>query len=62
MLKDLKGIRITAIFFLGLTVILGVLYLIKGVFNTLVNLILAASLIVASYFMLNREVRMLFKK
>lgn len=54
--------RITAIFFSSLTVILGILYLIKGVFSPLLNLILAASLAVATYFMLNREVKMLFAK
>lgn len=54
--------RVVAIFFSSLTVLLGALYLIKGVFNPLINLILASSVLVASYFMLSREVKMLFTK
>lgn len=54
--------RITAISFSALTVIIGILYLIKGIFSPLLNLILAASLGVACYFLLNREVKMLFTK
>lgn len=51
----------TAISFSAITVLIGVLYLIKGQFNPLINLIMAASLGLIGYLLLNREVRMLNK-